>query len=259
MNIIASGRTDKGLVRLKNEDNLYVDEKEGLLVVADGMGGHASGEIASKIAVDVIRDYFKVFKEGRAALIGEYQHEYSEVTNMICSSMRLANSAIYGAARSNPVWYGMGTTAAAVAINGMGMSIAHVGDSRVYLVRGRDIQQLTEDHSVVYEQVKHELVTKEKAQKSNIKNLLTRALGTVPDVDVDCSELTLASGDILILCTDGLNSMASDDDILSAVLSTGDPSATCERLIDMANEKGGKDNITVITAYIGKKNQSPLL
>lgn len=118
MEIVVSGRTDKGLVRLKNEDNFYIDDKGGLLVVADGMGGHTPGEIASKIAVDVIRDYFKMFKEGRATLIGEYHDKNSEMTNMIASSIRLANSAIYDAARSNPVWHGMGTTVAAVAING---------------------------------------------------------------------------------------------------------------------------------------------
>ena len=254
MEIIARGRTDIGLVRTNNEDSFYIDDKAGLLVVADGMGGHASGEIASKLAVDVIRDYFKAFKEGRAALIGKFDEEYSEMAKAIGSSVRLANKAIYEAAKSNEGWQGMGTTVAAVAINGNRLSIAHAGDSRVYLVKAGDIEQLTDDHSVVYEQVKRELLTREEAQKSEIRNLLTRALGVASDVEVDISELTLSAGDILVLCTDGLNSMVSDDDILTLAVSTKDPAAVCDRLVELANKQGGKDNITVIVGYVRNKS-----
>jgi serine/threonine protein phosphatase PrpC len=253
LEIFIQGRTNKGLVRPNNEDNFTIDIKEGLLVVADGMGGHASGEIASKIAVDVIRDYIDGIHEGRSAQIGHYQEEFSEVTNRIGSAVRLANQAIYEAAQSNSGWQGMGTTIAAVMINGSSLSIAHVGDSRVYLVRAGNIELLTDDHSVVYEQVKRDLLTKEEAKKSEMKNLLTRALGSSPEVEVDYDELTLADGDVLVLCTDGLNSMVSDDDILSVVLLTNDPDQACEKLIDMANKAGGKDNITVIAGYIRKK------
>ena len=253
MNILVNGRTDKGIVRSNNEDNLYLDDTMGLLVVADGMGGHASGEVASKMAIDVIRDYFKVSEDDRVALVGKYREEYSEMTNYIDSAVSLANRAIYEAAKSNSAWQGMGTTVAAALLNGNRLSIAHVGDSRVYLVRAGNIEQLTDDHSVVYEQVKRELLTKEEAQKSEMKNLLTRALGATSDVDVDVDELTLAGDDILILCTDGLNSMVSDDDILSIVVSTNDPAAACESLVNMANKNGGKDNVTVIIGYMRKK------
>lgn len=253
MNILVEGRTDKGRVRPNNEDNFYLDEKEGLLIVADGMGGHASGEIASKMAIDVIKDYFKLAKEGRAAQIGNYREEYSEMTNQIDSAISLANSAIYEAAKGNSAWKGMGTTVAAAFLNGNKLSIAHVGDSRVYLVRAGNIEQLTDDHSVVYEQVKRELLTKEEAQKSEMKHLLTRALGATSHVDVDINEMTIVGGDILILCTDGLNSMISDDDIFSVVMSTNDPATACEMLVQMANDNGGKDNITVITGYVRKK------
>jgi serine/threonine protein phosphatase PrpC len=254
LEILVQGSTDKGLVRPNNEDNFYLNDKKGLLVVADGMGGHASGEVASKMAIDVIRDYIIEVKEGQYPQIGKYRGEFSEETNRIGSALRLANRVIYEAAQSNPGWQGMGTTAAAVMLNGNRLSIGHVGDSRVYLVRAGNIEQMTDDHSVVYEQVKRELLTKEEAQKSEMKNLLTRALGATPEVDVDFAELTLTDGDILILCTDGLSSMVSDDDILSVMLSSNDPTASCERLIDMANKNGGKDNITVITGYIRKKS-----
>ncbi|MGZ6275509.1 MAG: Stp1/IreP family PP2C-type Ser/Thr phosphatase [Syntrophales bacterium] len=254
MEIFACGRTDKGLVRPNNEDGFYIDDKAGLLVVADGMGGHASGEIASKLALDLIKDYFKAFKEGRAALIGKFDEDYSEMAKAIGSSVRLANQAIYEASQSNADWQGMGTTVAAVVINKNKLSIAHVGDSRVYLVRAGDIEQLTDDHSVVYEQVKRELVTREDARKSEIRNLLTRALGVASDVEVDVSELTLSAGDILILCTDGLNSMVSDDDILTLAVSTKDPAAACDGLVELANKQGGNDNITVIVGHI--RNES---
>jgi protein phosphatase len=254
LEIIAYGRTDKGLVRPNNEDGFYIDDKAGLLVVADGMGGHASGEIASNLATDVIRDYFKAFKEGRAALMGKFDEEYSEMAKAIGSSVRLANQAIYEAAKSNVAWQGMGTTVAAVAIKRNRLSIAHVGDSRVYLVRAGDIEQLTDDHSVVYEQVKRELLTSEEAQKSEIRNLLTRALGVSSDVEVDVSELTLSAGDILVLCTDGLNTMVSDDDILALAVSTKDPAAVCDRLVELANKQGGRDNITVIVGFIRNKS-----
>jgi PPM family protein phosphatase len=254
LEIIACGRTDKGLVRPNNEDGFHIDDKAGLLVVADGMGGHASGEIASKLATDVIRDYFKAYKEGRAALIGEFDEYYSEIAKAIGSSVRLANQAIYEAARSNAAWQGMGTTVAVVAIERNRLSIAHVGDSRVYLVRAGDIEQLTDDHSVVYEQIKRELLTREEAQKSNIKNLLTRALGVSSDVEVDVSELTLSAGDILVLCTDGLNTMVSDDEILDLTVSTKDPAAVCDKLVELANKQGGRDNITVIVAFIRNKS-----
>ena len=254
LEISACGRTDKGLVRPNNEDGFYIDDKAGLFVVADGMGGHASGEIASKLAIDVIRDYFTAFHEGRAALIGKFDEKYSEMAKVIGSAVRLANEAIYEAAKSNAGWQGMGTTVAAVVISRNKLSIAHVGDSRVYLVRAGDIEQLTDDHSVVYEQVKHELLTREEAQKSEMRNLLTRALGVASDVEVDVSELTLSAGDILVLCTDGLNSMVSDDDILALAVSLKDPEAVCDRLVELANKQGGKDNITVIVGYVRNKS-----
>ncbi len=254
MEISACGRTDKGLVRPNNEDGFNVDVKAGLFVVADGMGGYASGEIASKLALDIIRDYFKAFHEGRAALVGKFDEDYSETTKAIGSAVRLANQAIYEAAKSNVSWQGMGTTVAAAVISKNKLSIAHVGDSRVYLVRAGDIEQLTDDHSVVYEQVKHELLTREEAQKSEMRNLLTRALGVASDVEVDVSELTLSTGDILVLCTDGLTSMVSDDDILALAVSMNDPTVVCDRLVELANKQGGKDNITVIVGYVRNKS-----
>jgi serine/threonine protein phosphatase PrpC len=246
---VTAAKTDQGRVRQNNEDNLHVSADGNLLVVADGMGGHASGEVASKMAVDIISDYLK---KDQGSLIGSYQKDFSEQTNKLGAAVRLANMAIYEASLSKPGWQGMGTTIAAVFFNGGRLSIVHVGDSRIYLVRAGDISPLTDDHSLVNEQVKRDLLTKEEAAASDMKNILTRAVGIGPEVEVDMDELTIADGDILILCSDGLTSMVSDEDILAAVTSGKDPSLACERLVNMANEKGGRDNVTVITAYVEK-------
>jgi serine/threonine protein phosphatase PrpC len=247
--LTARGKTDQGLVRANNEDNFYLDEKLGLLVVADGMGGHASGETASQLAVNIIRDYFR----GPQKLIGDYDQSCSENISKLRSAIFLANQAVYEAAQSSPQLKGMGTTIAAALLSGNKLSIAHIGDSRVYLVRAGNIEQLTDDHSIVNEQVKRDLITKEEAIKSDMKNILTKALGVDPDTEPDLNELTVFNGDILLLCSDGLTTMVSDEAILEIISFAGNPDAACDSLIGAALENGGKDNVTVITGYIKKK------
>ncbi|MDD5167793.1 MAG: Stp1/IreP family PP2C-type Ser/Thr phosphatase [Syntrophales bacterium] len=245
--------TDVGRVRLNNEDSYYANDEIGLFVVADGMGGHASGEIASKMTVDIIRDYFKGSGKNQPVQIGPYMRDYSDVTNRLASAIRLANMAVYEASLSSPELQGMGTTVAAIQIAGNRLSIAHIGDSRVYLIRAENIEQLTDDHSVVYEQIKRNLISKEDASKSEIRNILTRALGISDDAEVDLAEMTLSPGDILLLCSDGLNGMVDDTDILSIILASDDPPAACKKLIAAANANGGKDNITVVLIYTENK------
>ncbi|HEX7415638.1 MAG TPA: SpoIIE family protein phosphatase, partial [Smithellaceae bacterium] len=149
---------------------------------------------------------------------------------------------------------GMGTTIAAALMIDNKLSIAHIGDSRVYLIRSDNIEQLTDDHSIVNEQIKRNIITKEDAAKSTIKNLLTKALGISPEAEAELNELTLFDGDILLLCSDGLNTMLTDEAILKIISSAKRPIDACDFLINAANEKGGKDNITVIVGYIKKKN-----
>jgi serine/threonine protein phosphatase PrpC len=247
--LTARGKTDQGLIRANNEDNFYLDEKLGLLVVADGMGGHASGETASKLSVNIIRDYF----QGAQKVIGAYDHSYSDATNKLKSSINLANTAVFEAAQGSPQLTGMGTTIAAALLTGNRLSIAHIGDSRVYLIRAGDIEQLTDDHSIVNEQIRSELITKEEAVKSDMKNILTKALGVSPDTEPDLNELAMFDGDIVLLCSDGLTTMVSDEAILEIISFAGTPDAACNSLISAANENGGKDNITVVAGYIKKK------
>lgn len=259
MNFKVAGETDVGMVRANNEDTFSIMEKAGVLVVADGMGGHASGEVASRMAIDVIQDYFSD-GDGKKPFVGDYCDEYSEEANRLGSAIRLANIAIHDVSESNSQYHGMGTTVAAVLINGRKMSIAHVGDSRVYLIRSGDIEQLTDDHSLVSEQVKKDIISKEEAEASGMRNILTRALGTMPEVQVDISEMNLMPGDMLLLCSDGLYTMVPDDDILSVAISAKEPFEACSTLIRMANENGGKDNVTVVTArFFDRKWYTPLL
>jgi serine/threonine protein phosphatase PrpC len=251
---LAAGQTSVGMVRKNNEDAFFLAPEKGLLVVADGMGGHASGEIASRMAVDAIRNYFDAPGEGcKPPLIGIYDDDFTEDTNRLGSAVRLANMAIYEAAQQNDKWRGMGTTIVCALLNKRKLSIAHVGDSRLYLIRAGGIEQLTDDHSVVAEQVKRELISQKEADQSEIKNLLTRALGIDTDVEVDLDEFDLLGDDALVLCTDGLTNMVRDEEILSAVIAGRDPSVVSQSLIEQANEGGGKDNITVIVAYINEE------
>lgn len=249
MNLTAAGKTDRGLVRANNEDEFYLDEKQGLLVVADGMGGHASGEIASKLAVNVIRDYF----QGPQKLIGNSNPAYSLATNKLNCAIRLANQAVYEVAQSSPVLKGMGTTIVAVLLTGNKLSIAHIGDSRAYLIRAGLIDQLTDDHSMVNEQVRRDIITREEAAQSEMKNILTKALGIRAEMEADLDELTIFGDDIIFLCSDGLSNMVTDEAVLDIISFAENPGAACDSLIEAANEKGGKDNITVVIGYIKKK------
>ncbi|MBI4691295.1 MAG: Stp1/IreP family PP2C-type Ser/Thr phosphatase [Nitrospirae bacterium] len=256
MRLIADGKTDKGLARENNEDNLLVDKELGLFVVADGIGGQSAGEIASKMAIEVIGDYFRRTSAGSDTLIGAFDDRYSAASNRLASGIRLSNQVIYESSKSNASWDGMCTTIASVLLDGSQLSIAHVGDSRVYLVRADSIQQLTDDHSVVSEQLKRGLITKEMAEKSSITNIITRALGQDKSVDVDLEEIDIMDNDRILLCSDGLTTMVKDDVIFSIVKEVDEPEKACSMLIDIANKNGGRDNITVVLVYFYKDNFS---
>jgi serine/threonine protein phosphatase PrpC len=240
LRLIAHGKTDKGLVRKENEDAFCIEKDLGLLAIADGMGGHASGEVASKMAIEILRDSLK--KEGEP------------LPDRLDSGVKLANKMIYEASRSQSQLNGMGTTLTALQLDGKRLSIAHVGDSRAYLIRGGVIEQLTDDHTIVSEQVARGMITREEAARSDMRNILSKALGIAPEVDVDMEELTVSEGDQLVLCSDGLSELISDDEILSEVQSSNRPDLACNELVDLANQRGGNDNITVIVVHLRGEN-----
>jgi len=237
---VVHGKTDKGLVRKENEDAFCIEKDLGLLAIADGMGGHASGEVASKMAIEILKDSLK--KEGEP------------LPDRLNSGVKLANKSIYDASHSQSRLNGMGTTLTALQLNGNRLSIAHVGDSRAYLFRGGVIEQITDDHTIVSEQVARGMMTREEAARSDMRNILSRALGIAPEVDVDIEELTVSEGDQLVLCSDGLSELISDDEILSEVQTSNRPEIVCDELVNLAIQRGGEDNITVIVAYLHREN-----
>jgi protein phosphatase len=257
MIISVGAKTDIGRRRIDNEDNFCVDVEIGLLAVADGVGGAAYGELASKMGVEIIRSYIRSPKTQNAPIIDNLQKEFSKATMRLNAAIMFANQVIYEASRSNPLWQGMSATLAAVLLENNRLSLIHAGDSRIYLIRAGMIERLTDDHTFVYEQVSKGLSPGENEQTS--LNVITRALGVSPEIETSVDEMTIFDGDILLLCTDGLNTLLSDDEMAETIKTSRSPKDACNRLVDMANARGGLDNITVITAFISDKRRFSFL
>ena len=246
-----AGLTDTGKARGNNEDAVWVDAKRQLLIVADGMGGHQAGEVASGVAIKTIPSNFEQL--GRTHSAGEItDNSLSEETNRLGFCLKMANQIIFEAAKRYPQDHGMGTTCTAALINNDRLSIAHVGDSRCYLIRRGEIEQLTEDHSLVMEQVRHGLISKDDEAVKTGQNILTRSLGTSAEVKIDLQEFPLFPDDIVLLCSDGLGKELTDDQVLGVVTEAPNPARFVPLLIEMANAAGGRDNITVAGARIEK-------
>ncbi|MBI5243255.1 MAG: Stp1/IreP family PP2C-type Ser/Thr phosphatase [Elusimicrobia bacterium] len=244
-----AGKTDKGCVRERNEDSLAVDPAIGLLVVADGMGGHSSGEVASRLAVDTILEYGRKMVGGEKLIVPEGGRESLPIRlRQLEYIVQIANTMIFEKARAFPKNHGMGTTVVAVLADEKSLGVAHVGDSRLYLYRAQSLQQLTEDHSLVMDQVRQGVITKEQAEKSNLQNILTRALGTEEKVEVDVAEHPFFAGDILLLCSDGLTKMVPEGEIAGMLKASATSAEAADRLVEAAREAGGADNITAVVA-----------
>jgi PPM family protein phosphatase len=248
------GITDPGRMRPENEDAIGVHSKVGLAILADGMGGHQAGEVASSMAVDMIARHFaeafmREFDRKRKGQLPEVAME----VNAVYDAVQLANNAIFEMARARPECAGMGSTLVIAIFYDDKVCIGHVGDSRLYRYRGGELAQLTEDHSVVQELVSRGLLTLEEAQHTVGKNLVTRALGVDTAVAPDVAEYPSEEADIYLLCSDGLNDMLSDDEIRKILAEHGaDLQQTADKLVAEANARGGADNISVILVRAGK-------
>ena len=249
MNIAASGLTDPGRKRDHNEDSFLVDEGLRLFVVADGMGGHAGGGTASRLAVETIRDRLSEARQSSPEVFGDSaEPEDGKLLEFLRQAVEAACAAIFKAAQGDPTLAGMGTTVTAALIDGETAYLAHVGDSRCYLLREGKIYQISEDHSLVNEQLKAGAITTDEARQSRFKNIITRSVGFEQEVLVDMMGLEVEPGDKMVLCCDGLSNLVQDHEILKIVDETP-LEETPGKLVELANARGGDDNITVIVVH----------
>jgi serine/threonine protein phosphatase PrpC len=247
MDVKAYGLTDVGRQRQHNEDAFLVADEAKLFLVADGMGGHAAGEIASRIAVDSISEFIVHTKEDDGTWPHAYDEQYTRTTNRLMAALRMANTRVLEAMRKDAKLRGMGTTVVACMADDGKISVAHVGDSRAYMIRNGKISRITNDHSWVFEQVQAGMLTEAEAEKHPLRNVITRALGGALSVNPEASEIDCRPGDLYLLCSDGLTGMVPEDQILELVTANADDlEKACRQLIDVANEHGGLDNVTAI-------------
>ena len=239
MPILTSGRTDRGKVRQANEDFLGTFPERSLFIVADGMGGHKAGNVASRLAVETIVQAVQGLKTPA-------ENRFEQISHYLDTAIQKANLKIFQEGVRNSDWSGMGTTVVVAWLHGNNASIGFVGDSRAYLLRKNNLRQVTTDHTVVHEYVIKGLIQPEEAERHPMKHVLSRALGTQEAVETDILNLPLFPGDILLLCSDGLTNMLTKDEMESILTGPGDLDDKSGDMIRVANEKGGKDNITLI-------------
>ena len=252
LQVAAAVTSHPGLRRSGNEDSFCSRPDLGLYLVADGMGGHAAGEVASQLAVDVIQTFIADTRaaDAQSTWPFAYNPALSVNGNRLAIAFRLAHKRLADAVETDDGLRGMATTAAGVLIGDRGLSIAHVGDSRVYLWHDGELRPMTEDHSWVNEQVRAGMMTDADARRHPWRNVVTRAIGGGADPDVDVTEIKVATGDRVLLCSDGLSSVVPHERIESLFNEARSLQETCDALVDAANEAGGPDNITVLTIQV---------
>jgi serine/threonine protein phosphatase PrpC len=245
------GLTDTGKVREHNEDTIAFDADIGLLVLADGMGGYNAGEVASGIAVKTILNLVRESVDRQDLRAVDRESGMSRPSIILRDAIHRANKIIYQTARTQPNCEGMGTTVVSALFFDNKVSIAHVGDSRLYRLRGEKFEQLTMDHSLLQELVDRGFYSAEEAQRAANKNYVTRALGVEPSVDVEVQEVPVQKGDTFALCSDGLSDMVEDDDMhLTLSTFSANLDTVAKQLIQLANDNGGRDNISVVMANV---------
>lgn len=251
-----AGITDVGCVRANNEDSFGYDTALGIFVLCDGMGGESAGEVASEISVNTVLSYFRQVAESNSYPALELIDDVSADANALGNALRAANRAIREAVAADAERNGMGTTIVAALVRGGNLAIAHVGDSRIYLIRDHIIEQVTNDHSLVMEQVRRGLMTLEQAEHSPMQNIITRALGTSESVEPDLADHALRDQDKLLLCSDGLTRHLTDDQILALVTASSSVEEACKNLTAAAKDAGGSDNVTCLLVSVSNSKTS---
>lgn len=264
MLIKSSGITDVGLKREGNEDSFSVEDSLGLYIVADGMGGHLAGEVASQIAVEMINKCFTKWLEEEAnenEIFGKPDDSLSREGNYILGGIKLANKVIYELALEQKQYQGMGTTVVVLLVTPTMIIAANVGDSRIYMIRDGELERLSRDHSIVAEQVELGMMTEEEAANSSMKHVLTRNLGSSEDVEPEVFEIEPSNNDCFVLCSDGLTDLVSDDEILDMTEKVDDPENLCRDFVNEVLRRGAHDNTTIISIFLSdlkRHGQGPI-
>lgn len=253
----AVGLSDVGMVRSHNEDCFHIDPALQIFVVADGMGGHSHGEIASRIAVESILDFVRETADHDKTWPFVYDARLQRHSNRLRAAIRIAHDRVLRAIRQDGNLQGMGTTVVGLLLQGSVAAVAHVGDSRAYRLRGDRFELLTQDHTWVNEQVVAGHLSEEQARSHPLKNVVTRALGGDADVVVDVRECDAEAGDLFLLCSDGLTTMLSDAEIRDQLRAEASLDALCSGLVRAANARGGLDNVTVLLARVAPEEETP--
>ena len=250
--------TDPGRVRSHNEDSIGLEPDIGLAILADGMGGYNAGEVASGIAVEVVRAEIRLALNGRTLHAIHPATGQTEAERIAHEHATRANSSIFETARSQPQYAGMGTTLVVTLFFDNRICVAHIGDSRLYRLRGETFEQITRDHSLLQEQIDSGMITREAAKLSNNKNLVTRALGIDAEVDTEVHVYETKPGDTYLLCSDGLSDMVGDEDMQLTLTSLqANLQLAAEQLVQQANDNGGRDNISVILVRVKDDYAAP--
>jgi protein phosphatase len=251
MRVRFAGDSNVGMKRAHNEDSFYLPETERLAIVADGMGGHASGEVASRMAVETISGFFKATQEEQQ-LTWPFKmdkgHRYD--INRMVTAIKLANLKIHEQAQKDPRCHGMGTTVVSALFVADALVVGHVGDSRLYRRRDGVFEQITEDHSLLNDYIKMKHLSPDEIAAFPHKNVIVRALGMKDTVQVDVHVDAPRLGDVYLICSDGLSGMIKDEELAEIAMSDRDLDVVCERLISTANKNGGLDNITVVAVRL---------
>jgi len=250
MKLVVDGLTDVGKKRSRNEDSFLLNEELSLFTVADGMGGHTGGELASRMAVTTIEEVLKnLTSDPEATVISGVNTEETDLGDRLRYAIEVASGKIYDQALYDQTLKGMGTTTVAALFDEGQVYIANVGDSRAYLFHANKLSQITTDHSLVTEQLKAGIIKESEVKGHKLKNIITRSVGYQDQVEIDLKKVDVHMGDKLLLCSDGLSNMLEDKNIEEIVIHNN-PKEACQKLVEMANEKGGEDNITVVVIEV---------
>lgn len=252
----AFGLTDVGRLRSRNEDSFAIDPERRLFLVADGMGGHGNGDVASRLAAQAVRRFVSVPTQDDGGRAGPGDQGLSPLSLLLKRAIRSAHGELLAAAMKNPTLAGMGTTLVAMMVGNGVASVAHVGDSRAYLWRNGELSRLTRDHSWVNEQVAAGHLSEAQARSHPLKSVVTRALGGESDFEADVLEMGMELGDRYLICSDGLTTMLADDDIEDCMRSESSLEETCRQLVGDSNARGGVDNITVVLIAVEETDGS---